>query len=263
MTEAPILVTGGTGTLGRHVVTRLREAGRPVRVMSRTARPATEGVEYVTGNLATGVGMQAALTGVDTIIHCAGSMSGDDDKARRLVHAAGRTGAAHLVNISVVGADRVPTPGRIDRMMFGYFAAQAAAERIIAAGGVPFTTLRATQFHELILAGAERLARFPVIPLPAGFRFQPIDAAEVAGRLVELALGGPAGEVADMGGPRVYDFSELIRSYLQAIGRRRPMVSVPLPGRAAAAYRAGVNLAPERAVGRRTWEEFLRERVGG
>jgi hypothetical protein len=106
------------------------------------------------------------------------------------------------------------------------------------------------------------MARMPLIPLPAGFRFQPVDAAEVAGRLAELALGTPAGLVPDMAGPRVYSAHELLRGYLRAARRRRPVVPIWLPGRAARAFRAGANLAPGRAVGRRTWEEFLAEGMG-
>jgi uncharacterized protein YbjT (DUF2867 family) len=127
---------------------------------------------------------------------------------------------------------------------------------------VPFTTLRATQFHDLILGVAQQMAKLPVVPAPAGFRFQPIDAAEVAARLVELSLGSPAGLVPDMGGPRAYPLADLVRGYLRATHRRRRIVALPVPGQAAAAFRAGVNLAPGQAVGRRTWESFLAERVG-
>ena len=82
------------------------------------------------------------------------------------------------------------------------------------------------------------------MPVPAGCRFQPIDAGEVAARLVELALGAPAGLVPDMAGPRVYEMAELLRGYLRASGKHRPIVPVRLPGKAARAFRAGANLAP-------------------
>jgi uncharacterized protein YbjT (DUF2867 family) len=100
-----------------------------------------------------------------------------------------------------------------------------------------------------------------VIPVPAGVRFQPVDPGEVAARLVELALSPPAGLVPAMGGPRVYEMADLVRSYLRASGKQRPILPLPLPGKAARAFRAGANLAPDRAVGRRTWEDFLAERV--
>jgi uncharacterized protein YbjT (DUF2867 family) len=259
--NGPILVTGGTGTLGRLVVPRLRDAGCRVRVLSRQSREAVDGVELVTGDLATGQGVEAAVEGAEIVLHLAGSSKGDEDKAENLVRAASGAGARHLVYISVVGADRIPVDSRVDRAMFGYFASKLAAERVVADSGLPWTTLRATQFHDLMLMTARQLARLPVIPVPAGFRFQPIDAGEVAARLVELALGTPAGLVPDMGGPRVYEMTELVRGYLRARGKHRPIVPVPLPGKAARAVRAGANLAPEGAVGRRTWDEFLAERV--
>jgi uncharacterized protein YbjT (DUF2867 family) len=260
--NGPILVTGGTGTLGRLVVPGLRDAGCEVRVLSRRSREAGEGIEFVTGDLATGEGIEAAVEGAEIIVHCAGSSKGDEDKAQNLARAASRAGARHLVYISVVGADRIPVVSAVDRAMFGYFASKLAAERVVADSRLPWTTLRATQFHDLILMTARQMARLLVIPVPAGFRFQPVDAGEVADRLVELALGAPAGLVPDMAGPRVYGVAELLRGYLQARGKRRPIVPVRLPGKAARALRAGANLAPDRAVGRRTWEEFLAERIG-
>jgi len=256
-----ILVTGGTGTLGRLVVVRLLNAGCKVRVLSRRSREAGEGIEFVRGDLATGEGIEAAVEGAEIIVHCAGSSTGDEDKALNLVRAASRAVARHLLYISVVGAERIPVVSGVDRAMFGYFASKLAAERVVADSGLPWTTLRATQFHDLILMVARQMARLPVIPLPAGFRFQPVDAGEVAARLVELALGTPAGLVPDMAGPKVYSAAELLRGYLRASHRHRPIIPVWLPGKAAGALRAGANLAPGRAVGRRTWEEFLAARV--
>jgi uncharacterized protein YbjT (DUF2867 family) len=258
---SPILVTGGTGTLGRLVAPRLRDAGCDIRALSRHSREGGEGIDFVTGDLATREGIQAAVKGTEIIVHCAGTRKGDEDKAQHLVRAASRAGARHLVYISVVGADRIPVVSGVDRAMFGYFASKLAAERVVADSGLPWTTLRATQFHEGILLLVRQLAKLPVAPVPAGWRFQPIDAGEVADRLVELALGPPAGLVPDMAGPRVYGIAELLRGYLSAQGKRRPIMPVRLPGKAARAYRAGANLALDRAVGRRTWEDFLAARV--
>jgi uncharacterized protein YbjT (DUF2867 family) len=105
------------------------------------------------------------------------------------------------------------------------------------------------------------LTKLPVIPAPTGSRFQPVDASEVAEQMAELALGEPSGLVPDLAGPTIYTLADLVRSYLGAVGKRRPIVSVHLPGQAAAAVRAGANLATDRAVGKRTWEEFLAERI--
>lgn len=259
--RVPVLVTGGTGTLGRQLVPLLERAGCDVRVLSRRRHEATNGVEYVVGDLLADEGIAAAVDGAATIVHAAGASKGDDEATRNLVRAAQRAGAQHLVYISVIGADRLPLAGAVDRTMFGYFGTKRGAEQAVAESGLPWTTLRAAQFHDLMLMVAQQMAKLPVMPVPSGFRFQPVDSGEVAARLAELALGSPAGLVPDMAGPEVLPMADLLRSYLRTRGRRRPTLPLRLPGKAAAAFRAGANLAPERAVGRRTWQEFLDDKV--
>ena len=100
-----------------------------------------------------------------------------------------------------------------------------------------------------------RLARLPVVPVPAGFRVQPIDPDEVAARLVELTLDGPAGRVPDMAGPQVTSWADLLRGYLRAGHRHRWVVPVRIPG--TRAIRVGGLLPPAgHAVGHRPWEQF-------
>ncbi|MGH8775639.1 MAG: SDR family oxidoreductase [Jiangellaceae bacterium] len=257
----PILLTGGTGTLGRIVVPGLREAGCTVRLLSRRGHESRDGIEYVTGDLATREGSTPQWTGPRPSCTSRAAPRGDEDKARNVVRAASGVGVKHLVYISVVGADRIPVVSGIDRAMFGYFAAKRAAELIVSDSGLPWTILRATQFHDFVLALVQPMARLPVVPTFAGVRFQPVDARDVATRLVELSLGEPSGLVPDIGGPRVYEMKELVRSYLKATHRHRLIMPVRTPGKAARAYRTGANLAPERAVGQRTWEDFLTERL--
>jgi uncharacterized protein YbjT (DUF2867 family) len=261
-----ILVTGGTGRLGPLVVERLRVPNRPVRVLSRGKHPrsivADPDVTFATADLSTGEGVDAAVAGIEVIVHLAGSQKGDGEKARHLVEAAERAGVRHLVFISVVGADRVPMSSPIDRMMFGYFGSKREAERVIEASAVPWTTLRATQFFDIALVTAQGIGRLPIALVPAGLRFQPVDIGEVAARLAELALAAPAGYVPDLAGPRIYELSELVSTYLDAADRRRRIVRMRVPGAAARAIRDGAIVSPDRAVGRRTWEAFLEEHVG-
>ncbi|WP_035850847.1 SDR family oxidoreductase [Kitasatospora azatica] len=249
-----ILVTGGTGTLGAHVVPLLREAGCEVRVLSRHARPSGDGVEYLTGDLLKGEGIEAAVDGVETVLHLAGGPKGDDEATRNLVRAVSRAGVRHLVYISVIGADKIP---------LGYFRSKLGAEQAVADSGLPWTTLRAAQFHDLMLMAVLKMAKLPVIPAPGGLRLQPVDSREVAARLVELTLGQPAGLVPDLAGPQEYGLADLARGYLQTQGKRRPKLPIRMPGAVGRAYRAGENLSrPGGTVGKRSWEEFLAERVG-
>lgn len=155
--------------------------------------------------------------------------------------------------ISIVGIDQVP---------FGYYESKLTVEKLVEESGLGWTVLRATQFHDLLVTLFGALAKPRVMVLPAGLRDQPVEVAEVADRLAELAVGAPAGRVEDMGGPEVRTFESLARAYLKARGRRRLVVGLRLPGRTFRAFRAGGHLTPERAVGKGTFEEHLAARFG-
>ncbi|MFE7190628.1 SDR family oxidoreductase [Kitasatospora sp. NPDC057541] len=248
---APVLVTGGTGTLGRHVVPLLRAAGQDVRVLTRNPRPAADGVVYAAGDLLNGEGVDAALAGVEVVLHLAGDAKHDEATTRTLVAAARRAGVRHLVHISVIAADRVP---------LGYFRAKHAAERAVAESGIPSTTLRAAQFHDLTLRTVAAMAKLPVVPAVNGVRWEPVDARDVAERLVALASAAPAGLVPDLAGPAVRTLGDLTRDYLAAAGRRRPVLALRVPGTVGRCYREGANLAaPGADRGARSWEAFLAE----
>ncbi|WP_026413844.1 SDR family oxidoreductase [Actinomadura oligospora] len=250
---APILVTGGTGTLGSLLVPRLRDAGHPVRVLTRHARPAADGVEYVACDLLQGDGIDEAVAGAEIIVHLAGGPKGDDVATGNLAGAAKRAGARHLVYVSVTGVEDVPV---------AWLRTKLASERAVAGSGVPWTTLRPAQFHSLVLGIVEKMAKMPVVPAPGALRFQPVDERDVAARLAELALGEPSGLVPDLAGPADLTLPELLTGYLAAAGKRRPRLPVPMPGKIGRAYRSGLNLAREGALrGTRTWEDYLAEHV--
>ncbi|HEY8372059.1 MAG TPA: SDR family oxidoreductase [Pseudonocardiaceae bacterium] len=247
----PILVTGGSGVLGRAVVDRLVAAGHRVRVMSRRPAPAElrPELEWATADLRTGEGVAAAVSGAGVIVHCATSPTGrgsEVEMTRSLVEAARET-RSHLVYVSIVGIDRVP---------FGYYRQKVAAERVVEDSGVPYTIQRATQFHDLLRVLLAYAARLPVMVVP-DLRFQPIDTQDVAARLAELATGDPVGRAPDLGGPEVREMTDLARVFLSATGRRRRVVPVRLPGATFRGYRQGGHLAPEHADGRITFEQYL------
>lgn len=249
---APILVTGGTGTIGSRVVPLLRSAGQDVRVLSRRGGQDEPGLTHVHGDTVAGRGLTEALEGVEVVLHLAGGAKGDDTAAGNLAAAAADAGVRHLVLISVIGADAMP---------LGYFRAKAEAERAIAGSGVPWTVLRAAQLHEFVLPVVRGMARLPLLPLPGGLRFEPVHVDEVAARLVELATGSPSGRVPDLAGPDVLDVRQLADAYAEAMGRRRRRgVPVRIPGAPGRAYRAGENLAGRDVQrGRRGWSDFLAE----
>ena len=156
------LVTGGTHGLGVPTVELLRAAGHDVRVLSRSA-----GAGRYQGDLATGAGLDAALGGVDTVVHLATSRRRDIGHTRHVLDAAKRAGIAHLVFISIVGVDRIP---------YGYYRDKVASEQAIAGAGIPFTILRATSARPSSIPSSRRCSssacrccwhpRCPCNPLP-------------------------------------------------------------------------------------------------
>jgi uncharacterized protein YbjT (DUF2867 family) len=252
---ATVLVTGGTGRLGRELLPRLLAAGHAVRVLTRRANAALpEGAAAVVGDLTTSAGLQHAVAGTDAIVHAASTPwrnthETDVEGTRRLTEAAKAAGTAHLCYVSIVGVD---TPAS------SYYRGKLDAERVVTASGVGHTTLRATQFHEFVGEMCERLARTPLLPVIGGATMQPVDAGEVADAIVEQLANGPGGRVPDMGGPEVRAMTDLARAWLRARWRKAWVVPLPALGKGFALMRAGVLTCPTRKVGRITWEQHLR-----
>ena len=253
MSASRVLVTGGTGVLGQRVVERLGSADIEARVLSRSGRSGT-----IRGDLLTGEGLDPALGAADTVIHCASSpfrksRQTDVEGTRRLLESAVRAGVSHVVYIPIVGIDRVTS--------YPYYRVKLETERVIEDSPVPYTILRATQFYDLVLMAIRFLERMPVMVVPNGFPGQPMDAGEMAGRLVELALSEPAARVPDIGGPEVRTVADIVRGYLEVTGRRKRTLVFRLPGKTARAFREGALTCPENRYGEIRWEEFLRGRV--
>src|SRR5215218_3388048 len=250
MNPPQVLVSGGTGVLGRRVVERLDYEGIRARVLSRSGRPGT-----IRGDLLTGEGLESAVRDIDTIIHCASSPfrkahQVDVEGTGRLLEADALAGVSHLAYISIVGIDRAAS--------YPYYRIKLETERVVESSPVPYTILRATQFYDLVLMALRFLDRLPVMVVPRDFLGQPIDAGEVADRLVELALSEPAGRVPDIGGPEVGTLAGATRDYLRVKGSRRRIFEIPVPGKTARAFREGALVCPDRAYGKIRWEDFLR-----
>jgi len=256
---ALVLVTGGTGDLGSKLVERFASAGETVRVLSRRARPAEATTEWAQGDIESGEGLGEAVAGADLVVHAATGggtrAKADVPGTRNLLEACKQAGTAHFFYISIVGIERVP---------LGYYKAKLECERLIEESGVPWSNLRATQFHTLMDGFLRMFSRVPlVLPIPKSFKFQPIDTGEVADRMVGDAAKGPVGRLPDIGGPEVLTFGEIAKVWQEARGKRRPIVNVPLLGGTARAFKAGYNCTPEHAEGKVTWGEWLMVRYGG
>ncbi|HXH35976.1 MAG TPA: NAD(P)H-binding protein [Plantibacter sp.] len=243
-----IAVAGGTGAVGRLVVEVAQSRGHATVVLARSA-----GLDLVVGHeLAT------VLDGVDAVVDVTSTstQSGKASEAffggvtRNLLGAERAAGVGHHLALSIVGSDRAP---------FGYYAGKALQEQLVSSGPVPWTILRATQFHEF----AQRMfAQFTVGPLSLvpTMRSQPVAAREVAERLVALAEGAPAGRPADLAGPEVLQMADMVRAYATAVGRKPRILQLPLPGGFGKAMRDGTILAgPDADHGTQTFHEWVAE----
>jgi len=256
-----IAVPGGTGMLGRAVVDELVRRGHHVRVLTRTPpRHPQVGTTHHVVDVATGAGLDEALAGVDAVVD-ATNTPGSGRKAwpvvvdgtRRLLEAEARAGVGHHVAISIVGIDKVP---------FSYYRAKLAQEQLVETGPVPWSIVRATQFHELLDLAFATTARARLVPASA-FPVAPVDPRFVAGILADAAEAGPGGRLAPVAGPDVAPVGELARAWAQARGRRVLALPVPLRPRARRALMDGalVPAADSAITGGPSFGAWLRESV--
>jgi uncharacterized protein YbjT (DUF2867 family) len=241
-----IAVAGGTGTVGTPTVDAVRAAGHEPVVLSRS-----RGVDLVTGK-----GLDAALEGVGAVIDAANvtTLSADEAKSffttatGTLLAAATRAGVGHIVLLSIVGVDRMP---------HDYYAGKVVQERVVEASAVPWTILRATQFHEFAGQLFDRARLGPLHVAPRA-RVQPVAASAVATRLADIAVGAAQGRAADLAGPREEKLDEMVRAFARRTGHRGWIPSVSLPGAQMKGMRAGYALpGPEAVLAGETFEEWL------
>ncbi|MEP7189812.1 MAG: NAD(P)H-binding protein [Roseiflexaceae bacterium] len=183
-----VLVTGGAGGFGRALVPRLISRGYTVRILSRQPAPAGVTTEWSQADIASGAGLAAALAGVDVIVHAASSPAKhtrqiDVEGTRRLLQAARAAEVAHIAYISIVGIDQIP---------LAYYRHKLVAEALVSDSRLPWSILRATQFHTLIDGLLQVANRLPLVLLPTDLRYQPIDVGEAAERMAEVVATGPA-----------------------------------------------------------------------
>lgn len=240
-----VAVAGGTGLTGRHVVRALTERGHEPVVMARS-----RGVDLLTGE-----GVAGALEGADAVIDVTNVVTMSRRKAvdffgttgRVLLAAEQEAGVRHHVALSIVGIDRVP---------FGYYEGKKLQEQLLHEDRVPWTVLRATQFHEFAGQVLDRV-RGPLAVVPQ-MRSQPVAVREVADALVELAAGSPQGMAPELAGPRVEEIPNLARRLLRHRGSGRLVWAPRLPGAAGRAMASGALLPDAPGPrGTQTFDEWL------
>jgi uncharacterized protein YbjT (DUF2867 family) len=211
-----IVVIGATGRVGSKTVAILRQRGHEVVAASRKA-----GIDVFTG-----AGLEAALAGAQTVIDLSDAPSFDraavseffETSTRNLLAAERSAGVQHHVALSIVGADGVPGQD--------YFHAKVAQERLIEAGALPYTIVRATQFLEFLGIIADGHTHAGSVRLAPGL-FQPVAADDVAALVAETALADPQNGIIEIAGPERGPFNEFIAYYLQAVGDPRQVVTDP------------------------------------
>jgi len=170
------------------------------------------------------------------------------DGTRRLLAAEQDAGVLHHVCVSIVGCDRVP---------MGYYRVKTQEEQVVADGPVPWTIVRATQFHELVAAALSAAGKYRVLPVPR-LQLETVAAAEVAAVVADVAGGQPRRSRVQVAGPEVCTARELARSWRRAAGRTAVMVPVPVPGKLGRALRRGGLTADDADVlGTTTFADWL------
>jgi uncharacterized protein YbjT (DUF2867 family) len=211
-----IVVIGGSGRVGGKVVRLLVGRGHdPV-----PASPST-GVDTITG-----VGLTEALAGADVVVDVANAPVWEDDavrdffvtSTRNVMAAEQEAGVGHHVAVSIVGCDRLPDSG--------YLRAKVAQEAEVAAGGVPYTILRATQFFEFLAQIVESGAEGDAVRLPTGL-MQLVAVDDVADTVAELATRAPVNGVVELGGPEKLGIDAWGRRLLGQTGDQREVIGDP------------------------------------
>ena len=245
-----IAVAGATGTIGAEVVRVAAARGHGVRALSRAT-----GVDVREGS-----GLENALRGSDAVVDVLGvvtqstakSVAFFEETTAQLLEAERRVGVGHHLALSIVGVHHAPS---------GYYAGKVAQELAVEAGEIPWTILRATQFHDFAAQMFARTAMGPVHPVISA-RVQPVDIAELATRIVDLVERGPSGRAVDFAGPREEELGAMMRAWGRRQGRRVWMPRVLLPGAMGTAMRDGSLMPGQDAdLGRVTFEAWLAERA--
>jgi uncharacterized protein YbjT (DUF2867 family) len=223
MNPAPVLVTGATGNVGRHVLSQLVATGARVRALVRPGRDASplDGVDVVTGSLDDPDGLGAALTGIATVFLVWPFLSADGAPA--VLEAIGRH-AERVVHLSSIGVD-----GRPEERSDPIFALHAEVERLIERAGLARTVLRSDTLASNALGWAEQIRASGIVRGPLTAPTAIVDPRDVAAVAVRALVDREhAGAIHRLTGPRVISRPEQVAAIGTAIGRELRFEAVPV-----------------------------------
>jgi uncharacterized protein YbjT (DUF2867 family) len=254
-----ILITGGTGNLGKQVVDLLLPHKEfEVSILSSRANAHSPGnLKIFKGDLAHNIGLANATENAEIIIHCASDARNfkqvDIDGTHNLLSSLNKK-IRHFIYISIVGVDKTNYP---------YYQAKHQVEKMIAGSGIPYTILRTTQFHSFVLAMLQPFVENKangVVKIPKGMKFQSVDIKEVAQKLVELSLEEASGLLPEFGGPEILSFEKMSRIYLDIMKLKSIIEPADFEGVRYELFRTGVNLCRDNLFGKVTWQVYLKDK---
>ncbi|WP_420151205.1 SDR family oxidoreductase [Spirosoma sp.] len=262
-----ILIIGGSGVLGSAVVATLQTERIDFLTGSRTqlkkdsysaVNQSTE-IPWTRVDLVSGEGLPKALAGVDTVIHLASAPGKIGHEffetviTRNLLNALKQSDVRHVIYMSIVG---------VDKIQYSYYRAKREAEILIQESGLPYTILRATQFHDLVDFALSKLLSLPIGFVPKQLLDQPIDVEPVAQELFRLAKAGPQHNILNLGGPEVLDLGTLAQRWMNYRNVSKPIIPIPTISNLMNSFARGDHTCTEKAVGSKTWDDYLSKRYG-
>ena len=248
------LITGGTGTLGKELISVFQQKSIPYSTASRTRPQRQE--NWLNLDLETGAGINEAVEGKKIILHLASStkkISKNNDLVgtQKLLQAAKKNNISHFIYISIVGIDKVP---------LSYYQLKLQAEKEIINSGIPYTILRATQFHDFADNMLHNLLKFPLAIIPKKIKLQPIETKIVAQQLFTITQGQPLRKTINLGGKEILELEAMVNSWLQSQRKSKILFGLPLIGRTLHALKNGGLTCNKKSHESIRWEEWLKKK---
>ncbi|CAF1102218.1 unnamed protein product [Adineta steineri] len=262
---AKILVTGGTGVLGRALSNIFLANKTDFLITSRNQKNIINENDGMNSNskskwlymdLSKNKGINKVFNNnIDTILHLASmpmqniqGQPADVILTKNLLDSIPKQNIKHLIYISIVGIDKIP---------FTYYRGKLECERLIKASGIPYSILRATQFHGFVEDFAVKLLKFPICMVPKSIKVQPVQVEAVAMELNKILGQSPLNSTYEIGGKKIYEMKEIVDSLLNVRQEKKLMIPIPIMGKMLKAYAKGYGTCNNIALNSNTWEEYL------